>query len=142
MCALNPHAGENGTYGSEEIDAIIPGVEQAQREHGVNVQGPFPSDTLFLDRAKYDGIVTMYHDQGQIAIKLLGFEGGVTLQGGLPVVISTPAHGTAFNLVGKNIASLTSSQRALDVAVRIAGSRAAKMHSMTKAAVVNGVARI
>lgn len=74
----------------------------------------------------------MYHDQGQIAIKLLGFEGGVTLQGGLPIVIATPAHGTAFGIVGKNIASVTSSQRALDVAVKIAGRRAARRENKTR----------
>jgi hypothetical protein len=68
----------------------------------------------------------MYHDQGQIAIKLPGFDGGVTVQGGLPVVIATPAHGTAFNIVGKNLASVTSSQNALDAAIAMAGRRAAK----------------
>jgi 4-hydroxy-L-threonine phosphate dehydrogenase PdxA len=90
---------------------------------GINVQGPFPSDTIFLGRNKYDGIVTMYHDQGQIAIKLLGFEGGVTLQGGLPIVVATPAHGTAFDIAGKGIASVASSQNALSIAIRVAGSR-------------------
>jgi len=77
-------------------------------------------------REKYDGIVTMYHDQGQIAIKVLGFDGGVSVQGGLPVVIATPAHGTAFNIVGKNLASPTSSQNALNVAIAMAGRRAAR----------------
>jgi Pyridoxal phosphate biosynthesis protein len=125
VCALNPHNGENGIFGREEIDTIAPGVAVA-RSAGIDVQGPFPSDTIFLARDRYDGIVTMYHDQGQIAIKLLGFDGGVTVQGGLPVVIATPAHGTAFDIVGKGVASVTSSQNALDIAIAIAGRRAAR----------------
>ena len=104
-------------------------MKRAQSKN-INVEGPFPSDTIFLEssRKNYDGIITMYHDQGQIAIKLLGFDGGVTVQGGLPVVIATPAHGTAFNIVGKNIASPASSQNALDVAIAIGSRRAAKRH--------------
>ena len=124
VCGLNPHCGENGLFGNEEIDSIIPGVKAA-KAMGINVKGPFPSDTIFLEnsRKNYDGIITMYHDQGQIAIKLLGFDGGVTVQGGLPVVIATPAHGTAFDLVGKNIASPKSSQNALNIAIAMAGCR-------------------
>jgi len=125
VCALNPHNGENGLFGREEIDHIAPGVAAAQAE-GIDVAGPFPSDTIWLARDRYDGIVTMYHDQGQIAIKLLGFDGGVTVQGGLPVVIATPAHGTAFDIVGRGVASPTSSQNALDVAIAVAGRRAAR----------------
>lgn len=123
VCALNPHNGENGLFGRHEIDEIRPGVERARKELGIDVQGPFPSDTIWLARHKFDGIVTMYHDQGQIAIKILGFDGGVTLQGGLPVVIATPAHGTAFDIAGKGIASVTSSQNALEVAIAIASRR-------------------
>ena len=124
VCALNPHNGENGIFGREEIDVIRPGVEAAVAE-GIAVDGPWPSDTIFVgSRDRYDGIVTMYHDQGQIAIKLMGFDGGVTVQGGLPVVIATPAHGTAFDIAGTGVASVTSSQNALDVAIAIAGRRA------------------
>ncbi|GFZ51171.1 hypothetical protein JCM24511_08929 [Saitozyma sp. JCM 24511] len=122
VSALNPHNGENGLFGTEEIDEIIPGVKSSQAA-GINALGPFPSDTIFLARNKYDGIVTMYHDQGQIAIKLLGFDGGVTLQGGLPIVVATPAHGTAFDIAGKGIASVNSSQNALSIAIRVASSR-------------------
>ncbi|KAK2610043.1 hypothetical protein N8I77_003502 [Diaporthe amygdali] len=122
VCALNPHNGECGNFGRHEIDHIKPAVEAAQ-EQGIAVDGPFPCDTIFLKRDKYDGIVTMYHDQGQIAMKLLGFDGGVTVQGGLPVVIATPAHGTAFDIVGKNIASPISTQNAFDVAVTMASRR-------------------
>jgi 4-hydroxy-L-threonine phosphate dehydrogenase PdxA len=98
---------------------------KASQSKGIKVQGPYPSDTIFLQKSRqnYDGIVTMYHDQGQIAIKMLGFDGGVSVQGGLPVVISTPAHGTAFDIVGKNVANVTSSQNALNVAMNIASRR-------------------
>lgn len=125
VCALNPHNGENGSFGRQEIDAIAPAVA-ACRKNGVDVDGPFPCDTIFLKRHNYDGIVTMYHDQGQIALKLLSFNGGVTVQGGLPVVIATPAHGTAFDIAGKNLASVESTQCAFDVAVTMAQRRILK----------------
>ncbi|KAK9322018.1 hypothetical protein V1517DRAFT_367990 [Lipomyces orientalis] len=83
VCALNPHNGGHGLFGREEIDAIIPGVKAAVSK-GID---------------NYDGIVTMYHDQGQIALEVIGFDGAVTLHGGLPVITATPAHGTAFNIV-------------------------------------------
>ncbi|MFP7696448.1 4-hydroxythreonine-4-phosphate dehydrogenase PdxA [Trueperella sp. LYQ143] len=120
VCALNPHAGESGQFGREEIDHIAPGIALARNE-GVDVEGPFPSDTIFIAArdGKYDGVVTMYHDQGQIAMKLMGFDGGVTVQGGLPVPIATPAHGTAYNIVGQNKASVGPSQRAFDIAVSL-----------------------
>lgn len=127
VCALNPHGGENGQFGREEIDEIAPAVKQVQGE-GLNVEGPYPSDTLFL-RARdggADGVVTMYHDQGQIAIKLLGFDQGVTVQGGLPVPICTPAHGTAYDLVGTGKASLGPTQRAFDVCLGLARQNIAR----------------
>lgn len=122
VCALNPHNGENGAFGRQEIEAIRPAV-QASRENGIDVQGPFPCDTIFLKRQHFDGIVTMYHDQGQIAMKLLSFDGGVTVQGGLPLPIATPAHGTAFDIAGKNLAAVTSTQNAFDLAVTMAERR-------------------
>lgn len=125
MAALNPHNGENGAFGRQEIEAIAPAVKAAQAK-GINAQGPFPCDTIFLKRQHFDGIVTMYHDQGQIAMKLLSFEGGVTVQGGLPLPIATPAHGTAFDIVGKNLASVTSMQNAFDVAVTMASRKLEK----------------
>nr|WP_076389150.1 4-hydroxythreonine-4-phosphate dehydrogenase PdxA [Vaginimicrobium propionicum] len=120
VCALNPHAGENGQFGREEIDHIAPGVKLAQVD-GINAAGPFPCDTIFIAarNGDYDGVVTMYHDQGQIAMKLMGFDGGVTVQGGLPVPIATPAHGTAYNIVGQNKASLGPTQRAFNIAVNL-----------------------
>jgi hypothetical protein len=116
---LNPHNGENGSFGREEIDHIRPAVAAA-RENGIDVQGPYPCDTIFLKREHFDGIVTMYHDQGQIAMKLLSFDGGVTVQGGLPMPVATPAHGTAFDIAGKNKADVTSTQNAFDIAVTMA----------------------
>ena len=104
VCGLNPHNGDNGAYGREEIDVITPGVEMA-RARGFPADGPFPADTIFVRATRkeggYDGVVTMYHDQGQIAMKLMGFERGVTVQGGLPMPITTPAHGTAYDIAGQ-----------------------------------------
>jgi 4-hydroxy-L-threonine phosphate dehydrogenase PdxA len=144
VCALNPHNGENGLFGHEEKDVIRPGVESAASE-GINVKGPFPSDTIFVNRASYDGIVTMYHDQGQIAMKVLGFDGGVTVEGGLPVIIATPGHGTAFDIVGKNLASIKSSQNALDIAIAVASRQAERKRGGGSAAIpakVNGATAI
>ncbi|MGB3910213.1 MAG: 4-hydroxythreonine-4-phosphate dehydrogenase PdxA [Pseudolysinimonas sp.] len=123
VCALNPHGGENGNFGREEIDEIAPGVAAAVSA-GVDAHGPFPSDTIFAaKRHEFDGIVTMYHDQGQIAMKLIGFDRGVTVQGGLPITIATPAHGTAFDIVGQGIANLGATEHAFDLAVAIAARR-------------------
>ncbi len=120
VCGLNPHNGDNGSYGREEIDVISPGVKlAASRGHGAD--GPYPADTIFV-RAKngaFDGIVTMYHDQGQIAMKLMGFERGVTVQGGLPVAITTPAHGTAYDIAGKGLANPLALSNALAIAARM-----------------------
>jgi 4-hydroxythreonine-4-phosphate dehydrogenase len=123
VCGLNPHNGDNGSYGREEIDIIAPGIAlAAQRGH--RADGPYPADTIFV-RAKggaFDGIVTMYHDQGQIAMKLMGFERGVTVQGGLPVAITTPAHGTAYEIAGRGIANTQAMKNALALAARMAAA--------------------
>src|SRR5690625_1134424 len=99
-----------------EIDHIAPGVELARDVDGIEVTGPFPSDTLFIKArdGEFDGVVTMYHDQGQIALKLMGFDQGVTVQGGLPVPIATPEIGRAHEIGGMNKAHLGPSQRAFD----------------------------
>ncbi|WP_026530598.1 4-hydroxythreonine-4-phosphate dehydrogenase PdxA [Haematomicrobium sanguinis] len=135
VCALNPHAGENGNFGREEIDQIAPGIELAVAE-GIDASGPFPSDTVFLaaKRGDFDGVVTMYHDQGQIAMKLIGFDAGVTIQGGLPVVIATPAHGTAFDIVGKGIADTGAIQHAFALAVAVGARRRASVESVADSA--------
>ncbi|HEY1611499.1 MAG TPA: 4-hydroxythreonine-4-phosphate dehydrogenase PdxA [Paraburkholderia sp.] len=124
VCGLNPHNGDNGNYGTEEIDVIGPGIALAGSQ-GYPALGPFPADTIFL-RARdghLDGIVTMYHDQGQIATKLLGFDAGVTVEGGLAVPITTPAHGTAYDIAGKGVASANAMRNAFSLACRMASSR-------------------
>lgn len=119
VAALNPHAGEGGQMGTEEITTIGPAIQHARAE-GILADGPFPADTVFLAarNGRFDAVVTMYHDQGQIATKLLGFERGVTIHGGLPLPITTPAHGTAFDIAGKGIASVSAMHEAFAVAVR------------------------
>lgn len=121
VAALNPHAGDNGKFGREEIDVIEP-VVRAFQDRQMNVTGPWPSDTVFLKakRGEVDAVVTMYHDQGQIAIKLMGFERGVTVAGGLPIPVATPAHGTAFDIAGKGIANVGATRQAFDLLVRMA----------------------
>lgn len=121
VAALNPHAGDNGKFGSEEIEILEPAVKQCQQLQ-MNVTGPWPSDTVFLKALckEVDAVVTMYHDQGQIAIKLLGFERGVTVAGGLPIPIATPAHGTAFDIAGQNKANVSATRQAFDLLVRMA----------------------
>ncbi|HBO39009.1 MAG TPA: 4-hydroxythreonine-4-phosphate dehydrogenase [Pasteurellaceae bacterium] len=118
--ALNPHGGEGGVFGDEEMTIITPGIEKA-REYGIDVYGPFPGDTTMreVERLKIDGVVSMYHDQFSTALKLLGFERGVTVQGGIPIPIVTANHGTAFDLHGKNAAIPTAFEAAFNIAVRM-----------------------
>jgi 4-hydroxythreonine-4-phosphate dehydrogenase len=121
VTGLNPHAGDGGSIGREEIDVIAPAIARA-RAKGIDAVGPMPSDTVFVaaKRGDYDAVVTMYHDQGQIAMKLMGFDKGVTLHGGLPVPVTTCASGTAFDIVGRNVANVEGLQQAFDLAVAIA----------------------
>jgi 4-hydroxythreonine-4-phosphate dehydrogenase len=123
VAGLNPHAGEGGTLGTEEQTIIGPAIQSAL-DRGLAVTGPLPADTLFIAAARgdYDGVVTMYHDQGQIALKLLGFNRGVTVAGGLPVVITTPAHGTAFDIVGQGKADIGPIREAFRIACAMATS--------------------
>ncbi len=120
VAALNPHGGEKGLFGLEEDTIIKPAVEKARAE-GIDVVGPYPADTIFVRarRGEFSGIVTMYHDQGQIATKLLGFDRGVTVAAGHPIVVTTPAHGTAHDIAGKGIADIGAFQAALRIAVRM-----------------------
>ncbi|UAB69679.1 4-hydroxythreonine-4-phosphate dehydrogenase PdxA [Vibrio sp. SCSIO 43132] len=120
VAALNPHGGDGGVCGREEIEIIEPAVKKLN-EMGYPILGPFPADTIFLKArdGEVDAIVTMYHDQGQIAIKLMGFEKGVTVQGGLPVPITTPAHGTAYDIAGKNQANVSATIQAFNIACRM-----------------------
>jgi 4-hydroxythreonine-4-phosphate dehydrogenase len=123
VCGLNPHNGDNGNFGDEETRIIAPGMKLAA-EKGVAADGPFPADTAFVRAIRkeggYDGVVTMYHDQGQIAMKLMGFEKGVTVHGGLPIPITTPAHGTAYDIVGCNKANPNAMTNAFDLACKMA----------------------
>jgi 4-hydroxythreonine-4-phosphate dehydrogenase len=125
VAALNPHAGDGGNFGREEIDVIEPAVAEAKAK-GLAVEGPFPSDTVFLRarRGDFDAVQTMFHDQGQIAMKLIGFESGITLIGGYRFPICTPAHGTAFDIAGKGRANLGATRNALLIAARMARSSA------------------
>ncbi len=127
VAALNPHAGDGGNFGREDIDVVAPAVEKARQRQWA-VEGPYPSDTVYLRArdGKHDAVLTMYHDQGQIAIKLIGFDRGVTVLGGLPVPICTPAHGTAYDIVGQGSANLEPTRRAFKIACRMAESRRGK----------------
>lgn len=120
VAAFNPHGGDGGVCGREEIDIIAPAVAEL-RATGYPVDGPFPADTIFLKArdGQYQAIVTMYHDQGQIAIKLMGFSKGVTVQGGLPVPITTPAHGTAYDIAGRGMADVNAMLNAFHMAARM-----------------------
>lgn len=123
VCALNPHAGEEGLFGDEEARMIAPAVELAKKS-GITVQGPLPADTL-LKRAvagEFDGVVAMYHDQGHIALKLIGFDSAVNVTLGLPIVRTSPSHGTAFDIVGKNLADVTGFLQAVRIASRLAST--------------------
>ncbi len=124
VSALNPHAGEGGRFGREEIEVIEPAIAAAQAR-GIDAVGPLSADTVFV-RARWDGfngVVSMYHDQCQIALKMLGFDRGVTVLAGLPFPVTTPAHGTAFDIVGRGVANAEPIGCAFDMAVRLAGGR-------------------
>ena len=124
IAALNPHAGDNGKFGREEIDILAPVVAEYQAQQ-MQVTGPWPSDTVFLKAkaGEVDAVVTMYHDQGQIAIKLMGFDRGVTVVGGLPIPVTTPAHGTAFDIAGQGKANVGATRSAFDLLIRLAKTR-------------------
>jgi len=122
VAGLNPHAGESGLFGREEIEEIQPAVEWA-RSQGMPVEGPIPPDTVFylaVRKKRYDAIVCMYHDQGHIPLKLLDFEGGVNVALGLPIIRTSVDHGTAFDIAYQGVASTTSLVRALEFAVKLA----------------------
>lgn len=121
VAGLNPHAGDSGNFGREEIDVIQPAVEAGKAEQ-IGCEGPFPADTVFVraKRGDFDAVLTMYHDQGQIAMKLIGFEAGVTLMGGFPFPICTAAHGTAYDIAGQGIAHPGAMRNAMLLAARMA----------------------
>jgi 4-hydroxythreonine-4-phosphate dehydrogenase len=122
VSGLNPHAGDGGSIGREELEVIAPTVERLKRD-GLEASGPWSPDTVFIAarRGDFDAVVSMYHDQGQIAMKLMGFERGVTLHGGLPVPVATSASGSAFDIAGKGLARVDGLQHAFDLCLQMAG---------------------
>lgn len=120
VSALNPHAGEAGLFGNEEIVSITPAINQAQSE-GINAVGPFPADTLFVEAEKkpFDAYLAMYHDQGLIPVKQKYFGKVVNYTAGLPIIRTSPDHGTAFDIAGKSSASPTSIIEAIHLAIEI-----------------------
>ncbi|HEX7928262.1 MAG TPA: 4-hydroxythreonine-4-phosphate dehydrogenase PdxA [bacterium] len=126
VAGLNPHAGENGLFGTEEIEEIIPAIKSAQAA-GIAAQGPVPPDSLYLRAARgaFDGVVAMYHDQGHIPQKLIAFEEAVNVTLGLPMIRTAVDHGTAFDIAGQGKADATNMIKAIDYAVRMAAPPAA-----------------
>ena len=122
VCGLNPHAGENGMFGDEEAQFIVPAIEQVKTA-GIACEGPYPADTLFVQarRGKYELVVAMYHDQGHVPMKLMDFEHTVNVTLGLPIVRTSVDHGTAFDIAGKNLANSDDMQTAMQLAIKLVG---------------------
>jgi 4-hydroxythreonine-4-phosphate dehydrogenase len=130
VCGLNPHASENGQFGDEEERIISPAILMA-RDQGIDVSGPYSPDTIFL-KAKdgaYDAVVAMYHDQGLIPVKLLAFDQAVNCTIGLPIIRTSPDHGTAFDIVGRNRANPGSMRAAIELAIDLAVKRHARQQA-------------
>lgn len=127
VAGLNPHAGENGLFGREEIEIITPAIAAARAE-GLAVSGPYPPDTIFMRarRGEFDIVVAQYHDQGLIPIKLNGIEKGVNITVGLPIIRTSVDHGTAFDIAGKGIANPSSLAEAVSIARKMAEIRELK----------------
>ena len=126
VAALNPHAGEEGQFGDEEQRIITPAILLA-RNQGINCIGPYPADTLFLRavNGEFDGVVAMYHDQGMIPVKLLNFGKAVNITIGIPIIRTSPAHGTAFDITGRNIADASGMKSAIITAIQMAKTKKA-----------------
>ncbi|MDR2756242.1 MAG: 4-hydroxythreonine-4-phosphate dehydrogenase PdxA [Planctomycetaceae bacterium] len=124
VCSLNPHAGEDGLFGTEEIQIIRPAIQQAFLE-GLDIKGPFPADTIMVNAQKgfFDAVVAMFHDQGHIALKLLGMHRAVNITLGLPIIRTSVAHGTAFDKAWQGIAETGSLLEACRIAAKLAASR-------------------
>lgn len=127
VAALNPHAGEDGQFGDEEQRIISPAILLAQ-EQAINCSGPYPADTLFLRAAggEFDAVVAMYHDQAMIPVKLLAFDKAVNITIGIPIIRTSPAHGTAFDIAGKNLASPNGMKSAIRTAIQMAKTKKAR----------------
>jgi 4-phospho-D-threonate 3-dehydrogenase / 4-phospho-D-erythronate 3-dehydrogenase len=126
VCGLNPHAGEHGLFGLQDLNIIVPAIGEA-RTMGIDCSGPHSPDTIFVRalRGEFDLIVAMYHDQGHIPMKLIDFEGGVNVSLGLPIIRTSVDHGTAFDIAGRNRADATNMKAAMRLAVRMAEGKLA-----------------
>jgi 4-hydroxythreonine-4-phosphate dehydrogenase len=124
VAALNPHAGEGGLFGSEEIEQIMPAVKEAQNL-GIDARGPFPADSIFVRAigGEFDVVLAMYHDQGHIPVKVHGFEDSISVALGLPFVRTSVDHGTAFDIAGKGVAQSRSLEEAIKMAVSLIEGR-------------------
>lgn len=123
VCGVNPHASEGGLFGDEEVRAVAPAV-LAAREKGIDASGPFPGDTIFNAalKGRFDLVVAMYHDQGLIPVKLLAFDRAVNATVGLPIVRTSPDHGTAYDIAGKGVADAGSMKAAIHLALDLVGA--------------------
>ncbi len=133
IAGLNPHAGEEGQFGDEEQRIISPAILLAN-EAGINAVGPLPGDTIFLKAldGEFDAVVAMYHDQGLIPVKLLAWRDAVNLTLGLPIIRTSPDHGTAFDIAAKNLADPSSMKAAIQLAIQLAGKKADKNSKLNK----------
>ena len=124
VCGLNPHAGEGGKMGTEEIETVSPAVEEAKRR-GFDAHGPFAADALFYHayRGEYDAVVAMYHDQGLAPLKMIGFENGINWTLGLPFIRTSPDHGTAYDIAGRGVANPSSMVAAIRLAKQLVRTR-------------------
>jgi len=129
ICGLNPHAGEHGLFGQREEEQFVEPAVKLARERGINVEGPLPPDAAFTTarRKRYDGIVTLYHDQGHIPFKMLAFEDGVNVTLGLPIIRTSVDHGTAFDIAWRGVASPVSLYQAVACAIRLGAARREKL---------------
>src|SRR5690606_12896996 len=142
VLGLNPHAGDNGLIGSEEKDIMEPAIERAHEE-GIFAFGPYPADGFFAGDAykKFDAVLAMYHDQGLIPFKHIAYYNGVNYTAGLPIVRTSPDHGTAFDIAGKNIASPQSFREAIFAAVAIVKRRREQMELLSNPLKVRRLSR-
>lgn len=124
VAGINPHASEGGHFGTEEQEQIAPAVEECSAE-GINVSGPHPADTVFVNalRGKFDAVIAMYHDQATIPVKTIAFDRAVNVTLGLPVIRTSVDHGTAYDIAGKGIASAENMAAAIELAVELAKAR-------------------
>jgi 4-hydroxythreonine-4-phosphate dehydrogenase len=125
VAGLNPHAGENGLFGNEELREIAPAIADCRSRHGIDVSGPFPADTIFVRawRGEFDAVAACYHDQGLIAAKCLAFGKAVNVTLGLPIIRTSVDHGTAFDIAGRGVAEHQSMVEAIKLAARLAQNK-------------------